>query len=170
MRLDDLGDDRVAVRDATGHAAPETLKVSLAYRDGFMADGRLLVYGDDCVAKAHECAEDHLAPSSRRPASSTPATNVELLGAGAGVPGLHPPPAGLREVMLRLAVHDPRREAVERFTREFAPLATSGPPGLAGYTQARGEVRPVFAYWPTLVPRESRARRKSTSAPRRRWS
>jgi hypothetical protein len=52
-----------------------------------------------------------------------------------------------------LAVHDPRREAVERFTREFAPLATAGPAGLAGYTQARGEVRPVFAYWPTLVPR-----------------
>jgi hypothetical protein len=50
-------------------------------------------------------------------------------------------------------VHDLRRDAVERFTREFAPLATSGPAGLAGYTQARGEVRPVFAYWPTLVPR-----------------
>ncbi|MGC3966087.1 MAG: hypothetical protein QM775_01560 [Pirellulales bacterium] len=55
--------------------------------------------------------------------------------------------------MLRLAVHDPRREAVERFTRQFAPLATAGPAGLAGYTQARSEVRPVFAYWPSLVPR-----------------
>jgi hypothetical protein len=153
VRLENLGNDRVAVREATGHAAPETLKVSLAYRDGFMADGRLLVYGDDCYAKAQECAKiifRQLAAAG----FEYDRTYYELMGAGAGVPGLYPPPSGLREVVLRMAVHDPRREAVERFTRQFAPLATSGPAGLAGYTQARGEVRPVFAYWPTLVPRK----------------
>jgi hypothetical protein len=153
VTLEDLGNDRVAVRGATGHSAPPTLKVSLAYRDGFMADGRLLVYGDDVIAKAEECAA--IIWRKLEIAGFIYARkNVELLGTGAGVPGLSSPPAGLREVMLRLAVHDPRREAVERFTREFAPLATSGPAGLAGYTQARGEVRPVFSYWPTLVPRE----------------
>jgi hypothetical protein len=73
---------------------------------------------------------------------------------GDGVPGLHSLPAGLREVMLRVAVRDPRREAVERFTAEFAPLITSGPPGVAGYASGRGAVRPVFAYWPALVPRD----------------
>lgn len=152
VQLEDLGDDRVAVRDATGHAAPESLKVSLAYRDGYMADGRLLVYGNDCHAKATECAKivfGQLVAAGYE----YDRTYFELLGGGAGVPGLHPPPVGIHEVVLRMAVHDPRREAVERFTRQFAPLATSGPPGLAGYTQARGEVRPVFAYWPTLVPR-----------------
>lgn len=153
VTLDEAGDERVAVHNATGHSAPPTLKVSLAYRDGFIADGRLLVYGDDCIAKARECAAiiwQKLAAAG----FTYERTNVELLGIGDGVPGLAPPPQGLREVLLRLAVHDSRREAVERFTREFAPLATSGPAGLAGYTQARGEVRPVFAYWPTLVPRE----------------
>jgi hypothetical protein len=153
VSLEEVGPDRVAVRGATGRAAPKTLKVSLAYRDGFLADGRLLVYGEDCLAKAEECARiiwQKLYAAGYEYAR----TNVELLGTGAGVPGLHDPPAELREVMLRLAVHDPRREAVERFTREFAPLATSGPAGLAGYTQARGELRPVFAYWPTLVSRE----------------
>lgn len=153
VEVEELGDDRVAVRGATGREAPSTLKVSLAYRDGFIADGRLLVYGDDCYAKAQECAKivfQQLANAGYEYERDY----YELLGAGAGVPGLNPPPAGLREVMLRMAVHDPRRDAVERFTRQFAPLATSGPAGLAGYTQARGEVRPVFAYWPTLVPRE----------------
>lgn len=153
VELEELGDDRVAVRNATGRAAPETLKVSLAYRDGFIADGRLLVYGEDCYRKAQECAKivfQQLAHAGYE----YDRDYFEMLGAGAGVPGLNPPPVGLQEVMLRMAVHDPRREAVERFTRQFAPLATSGPAGLAGYTQARGEVRPVFAYWPTLVPRE----------------
>jgi hypothetical protein len=152
VTLEDEGADRVAVAGATGRAAPETLKVSLAYRDGFMADGRLLVYGDDCVKKAHECAKI-IGTKLAQAGYEFERTSFEVLGAGAGVPGLTQPPPGLKECVLRLAVHDPRREAVERFTREFAPLATSGPAGLAGYTQARGEVRPVFAYWPTLVPR-----------------
>jgi len=153
VSIEDLGDDRVAVRGATGRAAPSTLKVSLAYRDGFMADGRLLVYGTDCVEKAYECYR--IIWRKLEAAGFTYARkNVEMLGIGDVVLGVAPMPKGLREIMLRLAVHDPRREAVERFTREFAPLATSGPAGLAGYTQARGEVRPVFAYWPTLVPRE----------------
>jgi hypothetical protein len=55
--------------------------------------------------------------------------------------------------VLRISVHDPRREAVERFTKEIAPLVTSGPAGLAGYAAGRSAVRPVFAYWPTLVPK-----------------
>lgn len=153
VQIEDNLADHVQVRGATGTTAPSTLKVSLAYRDGFMADGRLLVYGRDCVAKAHDCARIIWA-KIRDAGFEYARSHVELLGAGSGVPGLHQPPADLHEVVLRLAVHDPRREAVERFTREFAPLATSGPAGLAGYTQARGEVRPVFAYWPTLVPRE----------------
>ncbi|MCE9605697.1 MAG: DUF1446 domain-containing protein [Planctomycetia bacterium] len=153
VSLADLGGDRVAVSGATGHAAPPTLKVSLAYRDGFMADGRLLVYGRDCEEKAYECAVEIIIKLAQAGFDYL-RKNVELLGAGDGVPGLGEPPQGLREVVLRMTVHDPRREAVERFTREFAPLATSGPAGLAGYTQARGEVRPVFAYWPTLVPRD----------------
>ena len=58
------------------------------------------------------------------------------------------------EVVLRVSVSDSRRQAVERFTKEFAPLITSGPPGLAGYATGRPQVRQVFAYWPTLVPKQ----------------
>ena len=54
-------------------------------------------------------------------------------------------------MVLRVAVRDPRRAAVERFTKEFAPLVTSGPPGVTGYTTGRPPVREVFAYWPALV-------------------
>ena len=57
------------------------------------------------------------------------------------------------ELVLRVTAHDPRREAIECFSRQFAPLITSGPAGLAGYAAGRPQVRPVFAYWPTLVPK-----------------
>jgi hypothetical protein len=53
--------------------------------------------------------------------------------------------------VLRVAVRDASRANVERFTKEFAPLVTSGPPGVTGYTTGRPAVREVFAYWPALV-------------------
>lgn len=153
VELEEVEPDRVFVRGATGGPAPDALKVSLAYRDGFLGSGQLLVYGRGCVAKARACAEMVLA-RLRRAGIALERTHVECLGTGEAVPGLLPPPVDLREVALRITVRDANRDKVERFTREFAPLATSGPAGLAGYTAAHGQVRPVFAYWPTLVPRE----------------
>ena len=41
-----------------------------------------------------------------------------------------------------------------RFTKEFAPLVTSGPPGVTGYATGRPPVREVFAFWPALVRKE----------------
>lgn len=149
------GKDRVAVRGATGRTATDTYKVSLAYRDGYMASGKLLVYGQDCLEKAKACGEIIL-KKVEQAGFKLARTNIELLGAGAGVPGAwfwrkYQPPG---EVVLRVTAHDLRREAVERFSKEFAPLITSGPAGLAGYASGRPQVRPVFAYWPTLVPKE----------------
>ena len=66
------------------------------------------------------------------------------------MPGVLPWVVG-PEVVLRLAVRDARRAAVERFSKEFAPLVTSGPPGVTGYTTGRPQVREVFAYWPALI-------------------
>ncbi len=148
VQVEDLGLDRVRVTHASGAPATSTYKVSLAYEDGWMSAGELLVYGDDAVAKAQRCAElifARLASVGYRYDRS----HVELLGAGAAAG--QAPREQAREVMLRVAVHDLNRAAVERFTKEFAPLITSGPAGLAGYAAGRPSVRPVFAYWPTLV-------------------
>ncbi|HEX4149347.1 MAG TPA: acyclic terpene utilization AtuA family protein [Pirellulales bacterium] len=149
----ETGPDRVLVRGATGRPATDTYKVSLAYRAGYAAAGQLLVYGRDCQAKARECAR-LIFERLKVAGVELERSHVELLGTGQSVPGLQAPPADLREVLLRISVRDSRSAAVERFTRELAPLATAGPAGLAGYTAARGAVRPVYAYWPTLVPKD----------------
>jgi hypothetical protein len=54
-----------------------------------------------------------------------------------------------------VAVRDTDRAKVERFTKEFAPLVTSGPPGVTGYTTGRPSVREVFAYWPALIDKRA---------------
>ncbi|MEQ8788135.1 MAG: acyclic terpene utilization AtuA family protein [Pirellulaceae bacterium] len=148
-----VGDDRVAVFGATGRAAPGEYKVSLAYRDGYLASGQLLVYGRDCLEKARAVAEMIFTRVARN-GHQLARTNVELLGGGDGVPSTRQAcPESPPEVLLRVTAHAPRREAVEEFARQIAPLITSGPAGLAGYAAGRPVVRPVFAYWPTTVPR-----------------
>ncbi len=153
VELAEAGENRIAVRGATGRPPPEAYKVSLAYHDGYTATGQLLVYGNDCVLKAHACGE-MIRRRLARAGFDFQAWHMECLGANEAVPGLHAAPEGVREVMLRITARDSRREAVERFAKEFAPLITSGPPGIAGYASGRPAVRPVFAYWPTLVSRE----------------
>ena len=152
--VQEAGQDRVAVRNATGRPATDTYKVSLAYRDGWMASGQLLVYGADCREKAEECGRIIL-ERCRLAGYELARTHLELLGFGGGVPGAwfwrkYQAPG---ELVVRVTAHDPRREAVECFARQFAPLITSGPAGLAGYAAGRPQVRPVFAYWPALVPK-----------------
>ena len=72
------------------------------------------------------------------------------------------------EVVLRVSAHDPSRDVVERLTRELAPLVTSGPPGVTGYTGPRPKPHRVLSYWPTLVSR-AHVRPQVTVRPAREW-
>lgn len=142
--------DVVAVRGARGRPATSTYKVSAAYRDGFTASGTLAIFGRDPGQKARVCAE-MMRERLRRVGVEPEHWYAEAIGQGACVPGVFAPPSDALETTLRVAVRDRRRPVVERFTKEFAPLVTSGLPGVTGYTTGRPTVREVFAYWPALV-------------------
>jgi hypothetical protein len=152
LQLETVGPDRVHIRGGRSLPPPASYKVSIAYRDGFAASGTLVIAGPGAAIKARRCGQILLQRLQRvgvEPARS----HIECLGAGDSLPGVLPvadPP----EVVLRVAVHDSRKSVVERFSREFAPLVTSGPPGVTGYTTGRPSVREVFAYWPALVSRD----------------
>lgn len=152
VRLQQAGPDRVAISGAAGNPPPPTYKVSMAYRDGYMAMGTLVIYGPDAAARARECGEIILA-RVKRAGFSLARTNIECLGAGHVVPGVFPM-QDAPEVTLRVTAHDPSREALDRFCREFAPLAGAGLPGVTGYVGPRAKPWPVLAYWPTTIRRE----------------
>lgn len=149
VALTETGHDAVRVTGARGKPATDTYKVSIAYRDGWAASGTLVIAGPKAEEKARRCGAIVLERLARA-GVTLERSHVECLGSGETQalqgPGLDPP-----EVVLRVAVHDARRAAVERFSKEFAPLVTSGPPGITGYTTGRPVVREVFAYWPALV-------------------
>ncbi len=153
LTLLEVEKDVVEASQFRGKPATGSYKVSIAYRDGFMASGMLAIRGPDAVAKARRCGEILLA-RVRRAGFDLDRINVECLGAGAVVP-LARSALDVLEVMLRVTAHDPRRSAIERFTKEFAPLVTSGPPGVTGYTTGRPQVREVLAYWPALIDKRA---------------
>jgi len=152
LRLTENGPDRVAVRDATGRPPSDRLKLAIVYRDGWTASGMLAVVGRDAEKKAR-AAGAMLLERVRRAGFAFADSLVECFGAGDVVPGVRPSGESPWEVILRVTVRDVNRPSVERFCREFAPLVTSGPPGIAGYASGRPSPRPAFGYWPTLVPR-----------------
>jgi hypothetical protein len=144
--------DAVRVEGVTGRPATDSYKVSIAYRDGYAASGTLVVVGPQAVAKAR-AAGAMVRARLRRAGAEPQHFLAEVLGAGDAVPGVLPAWTDAPEVVLRIAVRDPSKAVVERFTRELAPLVTSGPPGISGYTGGRPPVREVLAYWPALVPK-----------------
>jgi hypothetical protein len=143
----------VRVTAGAGRPATDSYKVSIAYRDGYTASGTLVLLGPDARAKGQR-AGHMLLERLKRSGLEFAASHVECLGSGDCVPGVlgaYDPP----EVVLRVAVRDPRKAAVDRFTKEFAPLVTAGPPGVTGYTTGRPAVREVFAYWPALIAKSA---------------
>jgi hypothetical protein len=150
VRLEDVGRDQVRVTGARGKPATPTFKVSIGYRDGWTASGTLVLAGPDAVAKARWAGRILL--ERLQTAGAMPSAHlVEVLGGGDLVPGVLAVPGPMPEAVLRVAVRDGRKAVVERFSKEFAPLVTAGPPGVTGYTTGRPVVREVFAYWPALV-------------------
>lgn len=141
VNLHQKAKDVVEVTGSRGRPATETYKVSLAYRDGFTAAGTLVLAGPQAVMNARRSGEILLA-RLKRVGIEFEDSHIEVIGEG-------------REVVLRVAVRDPRRAAVERFTKEFAPLVTSGFAGTTGYTTGRAAVREVFAYWPALIAKSA---------------
>jgi hypothetical protein len=86
------------------------------------------------------------------------AIRTEFLGANAchGIPAAEPSPEvepQLAEVVLRVGVRSNDKSAVERFTKEIAPLALNGPPVVTGLGSGRPRVEEVVAYWPALIPK-----------------
>jgi hypothetical protein len=158
LDVDDVGNDRVRVRGATGKPRPETYKVSATYRDGYRSAGTITIVGRDCVAKARHCGELVL-QRVREAGCELRAQLVECLGRNGIAAGVlaydDGDPEEFGETVLRVAVETESLDAAERFARELMPLVTSGPQGTTGYAEGRPRVHPVLRYWPCLIPRDA---------------
>lgn len=153
------GENRVRVSGITGKAATDSYKVSISFADGFKAVGGLIYAWPDAYQKA-KVADITL----RKRLESIGLKFDEMLSQFIGVNATHEglaqvsgyqPSSDIAEVMLRVGVRSKDRNAVDRFTKEIAPLALSGPPTVTGFGGGRPKVEEVIAYWPALIPKSA---------------
>jgi hypothetical protein len=157
IHLDQAGPDRVRFSGIRGRPATEFYKVSISYSAGFKAIGSMVYAWPDAYKKAR-AADQILRQRLDRLGLRFDAVRTEFLGANAchGIAAAEPSPelaAQLAEVVLRIGVRSENRAAVERFTKELAPLALNGPPVVTGLGGGRPRVEEIVAYWPALIPK-----------------
>ena len=154
IQLKDEGKDRVRVFGIKGRPATDSLKVSISYSAGFKAVGTLVYAWPYAYAKA-QAADKILRTRLERLGLQFEQVLTEFVGVNA----THGPLAGspspdAPEVQLRVGVRSGDRSAVERFTKEIAPLILTGPPAVTGFAGGRPKVEEIVAYWPALIPKE----------------
>jgi hypothetical protein len=155
IELDEEGENRVRVKGIRGGPATDFLKVSVAYSDGWKATGTLTYAWPDAAAKAR-AADRILRERLDRLGLEYDAVRTELVGWDSTHGKLAgEPPADLPEVELRVGVRGKDRAAVERFTREIAPLVLTGPPSVTGFAGGRPRVQEIMAYWPALIRKDA---------------
>lgn len=152
LNLTSAGQNRLLIKGAKGTAPPDTYKVSATYKDGYKAEAFLTLFGDHLIEKAKKCSEV-IYRHVEKDGYQLERFLVECLGSHDVVPGVFEKKE-LLECIVRIAAADSRKEALEYFSKEIAPLVCCGPAGVTGYASGRPKVRPVYGYWPCLIARK----------------
>jgi hypothetical protein len=155
IQLAQDGPDRVRFSGIRGRAATDLYKVSISYSSGYKSVGALVYAWPDAYAKA-KAADRVLRERLDRLGLRFDTVLTEFVGAGA----CHGPLAGepapdIAEITLRVGVRSENKAAVERFTKEIAPLVLNGPPTVTGFAGGRPKVEEIVAYWPALMPKSA---------------
>jgi hypothetical protein len=154
VRIEQHGVDSVRVSGTSGRAPTNTYKVSATYVDGFRCSSQLSIIGFDAVRKAQRTGDSLLARTRtlfrERQWEDFSDSRVEVLGSE-GVYGPHASTASAREVVMRIAVRHPRKEALELFRSELSAPGTSWSPGTTGGGGGRPSVSPSIKQFAFLL-------------------
>jgi hypothetical protein len=158
VTLTQVGDNRVQVNGARGLAPSDQYKVSATYPDGFRCTASCLMAGIDAVKKARRVGDAIITKTqelfAQRGWAPYSEVNIELLGSEATY-GPHGQRQDSREVVIKLAVRHPEKQALVLFSREIAQAATGMAPGLTGIVGGRPTVYPVIRLFSFLIDKSA---------------
>jgi hypothetical protein len=154
VKLEATGPDRVRVSGARGRAPTASYKVSATYADGYRCTATMMIVGDDAAERAEAVARAILARCGRLIGDAGfpdfAETSVETLGAEASY-GAGSKARATREVVLKIGVRHPSKEALQIFAREIYPAATAMAQSLTGFAGGRPEPQPVIRLFSFLI-------------------
>jgi hypothetical protein len=154
VKLQQQGKNAVQVHGAKGLPPTDQYKVSATYPDGFRCTASCLIAGIDAVDKARRVSEAIINKTSdifrQRGWAPYSEVSIELLGSEATY-GPHGQRTDSREVVIKLAVRHPSKQALIVFSREIAQAATGMAPGLTGIVGGRPTVYPLIRLFSFLI-------------------
>ncbi|MBX6317942.1 acyclic terpene utilization AtuA family protein [Pigmentiphaga sp.] len=150
--------NRVEISGVRGHPRPATLKATLCYEGGWLAEGEISYAGPNAAARAR-LAADVVRERLRRLGLGHLKLRADIIGISSVFGADHEPmaertapaaPEG-EDLRLRIAAAAPSRAEAEQVTREVLALYTCGPAAGGG---VRTAVTPRLASGSCQVPRE----------------
>ncbi|AVS65275.1 terpene utilization protein AtuA [Paracidovorax avenae] len=154
VEVEQRGPERVRVSGARGRAPNGSYKVSATQLDGYRCAGMMVIVGIDAAAKARRTGEAivertrGLLRQAGMPDYSR--VQIELFG-NESLYGAHARTAAPREVMVRVVVDHPQKQALEIFAREIAPSGTSWSPGTTMPSGGRPSPTPLIKPFSFLI-------------------
>ncbi|MFC3939033.1 DUF1446 domain-containing protein [Pseudomonas gingeri NCPPB 3146 = LMG 5327] len=151
------GENAVSVRGARGLPPTGQYKVSATWPEGFRCTASCLMAGIDAVDKARRVSQAIIDKTGEmfrlRGWAPYSEVNIELLGSEATY-GPHGQRQDSREVVIKLAVRHPDKQALVLFSREIAQAATGMAPGLTGIVGGRPTVYPLIRLFSFLIDKQ----------------
>ncbi len=152
LKIEEIGKDQVKVTNMKGKPRPTHLKVQIGYKEGFVAEGIVILPWPDAYEKAKQ-AEQVVRGRLEVVGVKPQEIRFDYIGINALHGPVAPEPTGeLNEVGLRVAARCNTFEEADKVRREVTHLWT-----LAGVGSSFGApipVRQIIGLWPTLIPRE----------------
>jgi len=149
--------ETVEFSNVKGRAPTGTYKVSATYLDGYRATATLTMVGRNASEKAQVVGDAILERTRNLLRGSNlgdfTETNIEALGSERATFGDNALGVAPREVVLRISVRHPSKEAISLFGREIAPFGTAGTPGTTGFS-GRPKPQEVYRLFSFLVDKK----------------
>lgn len=154
IKLEQVGPDRIRISGATGKPRPETLKVNMGYRAGFIGETQFTYTWPDAYKKAQR-GMVFLKKRLERAEFKYEDELIEYVGWNSMWGDRIGPPDDpeLAEIVVRYAARCADATQARKVFTECVPLYNNGPAGVAG-VGTRPPLKELFALWPCLVPRE----------------
>lgn len=151
VHVDDQGDDRVRVSNASGRARPDKLKVTVAFDGGFLAEAEVSYAGPGAQDRAR-LAGDIVMERMRHVHGSNAPLRIDLIG----VNSLHATGVDYatdsQDVRLRCAMRAGGRDEADTLLWEVEALLCCGPAAGGGF---RGRATPSVMTYSAFIDRDA---------------